>query len=207
MVNIIKRKNGEISILMALFILVLCIMLSGMMDLASRQWGLRETQTKIDIAGTNALYRSIDLNSLKDETLQIIGGGDGISSDGTGSSSVNSSEVESIIRKAYKEELSTIQYGGNYPTIKYSKVKFEYTNKGLGYKGSNASKERPQVSLESVVSYKIATSSVIDNFTGNKDKTFSSSFSNSEFKVTINENANDGTSELLIHSTTRIVLK
>ena len=207
----IKETKGEISILIALFILILCIMLSGLTDIGNRHWGLRETQTKIDIAGTNALYQSIDLNGLRDETLQIIGGGTGITSSGEGTveggnSGISSNEVESIIKRAYEKELSEIKYGKVYPTVKYSTVKFEYTNKGLGYK-TDISRDRPQVSLESVVSYTVDSSPVLDSYTGNKNKDFSSSFSNSQFTVSINESANDGKVELLIHSITRIVLK
>ena len=52
--NIIKNKNGEVSVLVIALIFISCIMVSGLVDISMSQWGIRETQVKLDIAGTNA---------------------------------------------------------------------------------------------------------------------------------------------------------
>lgn len=204
MINKLKEKKGQISVTMVIFIMVLCYMLASMIDIGNRQWGLRETQTKIDIAGMNALYNSVNLDSLRLEVLDI--GGSGISSDGTGADSINSSEYENKVRDEYRRELSAITYGGTRPEIRYTKVDFEYSNTGLGFKGSSA-KSRPQVLLESIVSYTVDSSLVTDRLNLNKGGTVTSSLSNTSFTITVQDTAEDGMALLLIHSETKLVLK
>lgn len=205
MINKLKKeRKGQISVIMVVLILILCYMFASMVDISTRQWGLKETQTKIDIAGMNALYNSVNLDSLRLETLDI--GGSGISSDGSGASSINPSQYETTIRNQYIKELSNITYGGTRPTIKYTKVDFQYTNKGLGYKNTGA-KSRPQVLLESIVSYTVDSSLVTDNINVNKTGTVKSSLSNTSFTVTLQDTAGDGKAVLLIHSETKLVLK
>lgn len=204
MVNKLNEKKGQISVIMVIFIMGLCYMFAGMIDIGNRQWGLREVQTKLDIAGMNALYNSVNLESLRLETLDI--GGSGISSDGSGADSINPSQYEKVIQNAYKNELNTVTFAGEKPTIKYTKVDFQYTSTGLGFKSSNA-KKRPQVLLESVVSYKVDSSTFTDSLNFNKKKTVTSSLSNTSFTVSVSETAEDGMATLLIHSETKLVLK
>lgn len=204
MINKLKEKKGQISVIMVILIMILCYMIAGMVDIGTRQWGLRETQTKIDIAGMNALYNSVNLDSLRLEILDI--GGSGISSDGTGADSLNSSQYESKVRDEYRRELSAITYGGARPEIRYTNVDFEYSNTGLGYKGSSA-KSRPQVLLESIVSYTVDSSLVTDSLNLNKGGTVTSSLSNTSFTISVQDTAQDGMAILLIHSETKLVLK
>lgn len=203
MKNKIKDKKGEVSILIVSLIFIVCIMLSAIIDMAVKQWGIKETQSKLDIAGTNALYNSIDLESLKLEELNI--GGSSISMDGT-SSSLDSSLYTSVVKDNYTKELSKVTYGGKKPTIRYVNVDFLYTNKGLGYSGSSV-KERPQVSLQSVVSYTVSSSTVTDTSGIFNVKTGTSSLSNSTFNIKVEDSSNDGESILVIQSETKIVLK
>lgn len=206
MFNKLKNKDGQISVIMVVFIMILCYILSGMVDLGTRYWGLKETQSKIDIAGMNALYGTVNLESLRLETLEIEGSQNGIASDGTGAESVNPDEYEPIVRNAYREELKKVRYGSRKPEIRFTDVNFEFSDFGLGFKESSA-KKRPQVVLESVVAYKVDSTTLTDKLSGNINKKVSSSHSNTEFTVTINEKAKDGEAELLIHSITRLVLK
>lgn len=204
MINKLKEKKGQISVIMVIFIMILCYMLASMIDIGNRQWGLRETQTKIDIAGMNALYNSVNLDSLRLETLDI--GGSGISSDGTGADSLNSSQYATKVRNEYTKELSNITYGGARPNIRYTNVDFEYSSTGLGYKGSGT-KSRPQVLLESIVSYTVDSSIVTDKLNLDKQATVTSSLSNTNFTITVKDTAEDGKAILLIHSETKLVLK
>lgn len=206
MLKRIKEKDGQISVIMVIFIMILCYILSGMIDIGGRQWAVKETQSKIDIAGMNALYGTVNLESLRLETLEISGGGNGIASDGSGADSVSPSQYEPIVREAYRNELSKVRYGGKSPNIRYTDVNFEFSDFGLGYKDSIA-KQRPQVVLESVVSYSVESTKITDKVSGNINKKISSSHANTDFTITIKENAEDGQAELLIHSITRLVLK
>lgn len=204
MLKKLKQKEGELNILLVVLIMVVCYMLSGMVDISSKQWALKETQSKLDIAGMNALYNSIDLNSLKFEKLDI--GGNSIAMDGSGADSLNSSTYTKIVKDAYVEELRNVTYGGKRPTIRYTNVDFSYTNTGLGYSGSTA-KRRPQVALESVISYTVASSDLTDISGIYNNKSVTSSLSNTKFDISIEDSANDGESILLIHSETKLVLK
>lgn len=202
MKNKIMNKNGEVSVLVVALIFISCIMVTGLVDMSMSQWGIRETQAKLDIAGTNALYNSIDLESLKLEELNI--GGNSISMDGT--SSLVNEGYKKTIQSNYLDELSKVTYGGQKPVIRHTNVDFVYTNKGLGYIGS-ATKARPQVSLQSVVSYTVSSSALTDSAGGFKSKIGNSSLSNTRFDISIEDSANDGESILIIQSETKIVLK
>lgn len=202
MKNKIKNKSGEVSVLVVALIFISCIMVTGLVDMSMSQWGIKETQAKLDIAGTNALYNSIDLESLKLEELNI--GGNSITMDGA--TSLTNEEYKKTIQSNYIDELSKVTYGGQAPVIRHTNVDFVYTNKGLGYVGS-ITKARPQVSLQSVVSYKVASSTLTDSAGGLTSKTGSSSLSNTKFDISIEDSANDGESILIIQSETKIVLK
>ena len=197
MKNKIKNKSGEVSVLVVALIFISCIMVTGLVDMSMSQWGIKETQAKLDIAGTNALY-----NSIKLEELNI--GGNSITMDGA--TSLTNKEYEKTIQSNYIDELSKVTYGGQAPVIRHTNVDFVYTNKGLGYVGSTT-KARPQVSLQSVVSYKVANSILTDSAGGLTSKTGSSSLSNTKFDISIEDSANDGESILIIQSETKIVLK
>lgn len=203
MVKKLQSKKGAVSVLMVVFILVLCYMFGSMLDLGNRYWGIRETQSKIDIAGSNALYNSINEDNLKYEVLDI--GGSAIGIDGSGAGSLTSAH-ETVIKNAYKTELANVKFGNASPEILYTKVDFQYTNKGLGYKGT-ATKSRPQVALESVVRYRVDVSMVTDGVNINKTSTVKSSLSNTSFTVTVKDTAKDGKADLYIHSETKLVLK
>ena len=76
----------------------------------------------------------------------------------------------------------------------------------MGYSGSSV-KERPQVSLQSVVSYTVSSSTVTDTSGIFNVKTGTSSLSNSTFNIKVEDSSNDGESILVIQSETKIVLK
>ena len=80
----------------------------------------------------------------------------------------------------------------------------------MGYNaanGSTSAKSRPQVVLESIVSYDVSSSVLIDEFTRNVKKSVQSTYSNSEFSVTVSDRGKDGKSTVMLHSITRIILK
>lgn len=207
--NAKKNVKGAVSIIMVIFILILVTAFAMLIDLSSSMFGMKEIQSKIDIAGINALYNSIDYTQLRDETLGVVNGGS-ITSSGSLSSDMNERKYVEIIRNKYINELQQIKYPGENPKIQKSEVRFVYNDFGVGYNaanGSTSAKSRPQVVLESIVSYDVSSSVLIDEFTRNVKKSVKSTYSNSEFSVTVSDRGKDGKSTVMLHSITRIILK
>lgn len=207
--NAKKNVKGAVSIIMVIFILILVTAFTMLIDLSSSMFGMKEIQSKIDIAGINALYNSIDYTQLRDETLGVVNGGS-ITSSGSLSSDMNERKYVEIIRNKYINELQQIKYPGENPKIQKSEVRFVYNDFGVGYNaanGSTSAKSRPQVVLESIVSYDVSSSVLIDEFTRNVKKSVKSTYSNSEFSVTVSDRGKDGKSTVMLHSITRIILK
>lgn len=207
--NAKKNVKGAVSIIMVIFILILATAFTLLIDLSSTMFGMKEIQSKIDIAGINALYNSIDYTQLRDETLGVVDGGS-ITSGGSLSSDMNEHKYIEVIRNRYINELQQIKYPGENPKIQKSEVRFVYNDFGVGYNaanGSTSAKSRPQVVLESIVSYDVSSSVLIDEFTRNVKKSVKSTYSNSEFSVTVSDRGKDGKSTVMLHSITRIILK
>ena len=200
-------KKGAVSIIMVFFILTLVASFTLLFDMSYTMFGLREVQSKIDMAGVNALYSSIDLDYLRNEQMGVVNGGGSISSSG----SVNlSSGYTTTIKNAYTQALNKIDYPGENPKVRKTNVTFEYSNFGLGYNAasnSSGARKRPQIVLESIVSYEVPASTLIDEATKSVTKNVKSLHTGSEFKVTIQDAGKDGKKTVLVHSITRIVLK
>ena len=193
---------------MVVFIMIVIFIFTMMVDLATNMWAMKDLQQKIDNAGINALYSSIDISYLKDEILAVNNSGGGIALDGTGKDSVNNSTYKPIIDSAYQQELSKVKFNGANPNIESTRVKFDWTDYGLGYDSSTqtSAKKRPQIILESMVSYLVPASDLVDKRTGNETKRVTST-SSGEYSIVIHETANDGMRKVVIYSNTRIVLK
>lgn len=200
--------KGAISIVMVIFLLAVSAAFTMLIDLSTTMYGMKEIQSKIDIAGINALYNSIDYTYLRDETLGM-SNGDYITSSGGQSSDIGQENYVELIRNNYIRELQSIQYVGVNPQVRKSEVRFEYSNFGVGYNSntSTSAKLRPQVVLESIVSYEVSASILTDEMTRNITKSVKSTYNNSTFSVTISDAGSDGKKTVMLHSITRILLK
>lgn len=201
-------SKGAISILMVIFLLIMCSAFALLIDMSSVMFGMKEIQSKMDIAGVNALYNSVDYDYLRNETLGIVNGGS-ITSTGSMSSDMNQQKYVNIIKNNYINELKSIKYPGSNPVVRKSEVRFEYSDFGVGFNSSSSTvaKKKPQVILESIVSYEITSSTLMDEVTRNITKSVKSSYNNSTFSVTISDVGKDGKSTVMLHSITRIILK
>lgn len=200
------ERKGAISIIMVLFILTLVSSLSLLFDMSYSMFGMREIQSKIDMAGINALYSTIDLEALRNEEMGVINGGGSISHSGVS----NLGNFAPVVRSAYIEELQKIRYHGDAPTVRRAEVSFEYSNFGLGYNSavnSSGAKKRPQIVLESIVSYEVPVSTIIDETTRKVTGSVDSYHQTGSFTVTVQDIGADGKKTVLVHSITRIVLK
>lgn len=200
-----EEKKGAVSIIMVLFLLTLLASFSLLFDMSFTMFGLRDIQSKIDAAGINALYSSIDLEYLRNEQMAIVNNGGSISTSGV----IKSGAYTNTIRNAYTAELNKIDYPGENPKVKRTNVSFEYSDFGLGYNAASVSsaKKRPQIILESIVSYDVPSSTLVDEVTRRVTKSVKSVHTGTDFQVTIQDKGVDGKKTVLVHSLTRIVLK
>lgn len=216
MKNFLKFKNkrkfkdtkGATSTVMVIFLLTMCSAFTLLIDMSSRMFGMKDIQSKIDIAGINALYNSIDYTQLRNETLGVVNGGS-ITSGGTASTDMNEQKYIEIIRNNYKRELNSIEYPGDNPVVRKSDVRFVYSDWGVGYNTANSAsaKRRPQVVLESIVSYEVSASALVDEIGKNVTKSVKSAYNNTTFSVTVSDTGKDGKSVVMLHSITRLILK
>lgn len=205
-----KENKGAVGIIMVIFILTLAGALALLMDISSTMFGMKEIQSKIDMAGINALYDSIDLRYLRNEEMGVVSGGGVISSSGNISSEVLSGNYKSIIETKYRDELNSINYPGSNPKVRKASVTFEHSNFGLGYNSavnSSGANSRPQIVLESIVSYDVSASTLVDEVTRSVTKRVRSVHTGTDFTVTVTDAGVDGMKTVLVHSITRIVLK
>lgn len=200
-----EEKKGAVSIIMVLFLLTLLASFSLLFDMSFTMFGLRDIQSKIDAAGINALYSSIDLEYLRNEQMAIVNNGGSISTSGV----IKSGAYTNTIKNAYTAELNKIDYPGENPKVKKTNVSFEYSDFGLGYNAASVSsaKKRPQIILESIVSYDVPSSTLVDEVTRRVTKSVKSVHTGTDFQVTIQDKGVDGKKTVLVHSLTRIVLK
>lgn len=203
----INSSKGAISIMMVIFLLTLSAAFAMLIDLSSIMFGMKEIQSKMDIAGMNALYNVVDYRYLRDETLGLTNG-ESITSSGTTSFAGTTSTYATLIRNKYNDELRSIKYPGSNPKIEKSRVSFEYSKFGVGYNSSSSSaKSKPQVVLESIVSYEVSASNLVDSITRNLVKRVWSTYDAKDFTVTISDTGQDGKSKVMLHSITRIILE
>lgn len=205
-----KEKKGAVSILMVIFILTLAGAFALLIDMSSTMFGMKEIQSKIDMAGINALYDSIDLRYLRNEEMGVVSNGGVISSSGNMTAEVISGNYKSIIENKYRDELNSIKYPGTNPKVRKANVTFEHSNFGLGYNSavnSSGATLRPQIILESIVSYDVPASTLVDEKTKSVTKKVKSVHTGTDFTVTTTDSGVDGKKTVLVHSITRMVLK
>ena len=203
----VNSKKGAVSIIMVIFLLTISIAFTLLIDLSTTMFGMKEIQSKMDIAGINALYNSVDYTYLRDEALGIQDSGHITSG---GASTADPTKYVDKIRANYINELQSIDYPGTNPVVRKSEVRFEYSNFGVGYNGaagSTSGKSKPQVVLESIVSYEVPSSTFADEVTRKLTKSVKSTYSNSSFSATVEDGGQDGKTTVMLHSMTRVILK
>ena len=205
----IKKENkGAISILIVIFIFILVIAFDGLFGISTSMSSITGLQSKLDIAGLNALYDSVDLNALKDNQLGVVDGGGIITNDGQVNQAVFEGKFKNVIKRKYEDELRRIEFPGKNMKILKTDVDFEYSNFGIGFSSSSSTaRQRPQIILESIISYDVASSSAFDELDRVKGKDIKSVRSGTTINITVTDSGRDGYQTIVVHSVTRLVLK
>lgn len=207
----LKSNKGAYSILAAILILIMATMMTAYVDILNKKWALNEVQTIMDSSGINTLQNQVNNKSLRAEILSLdpdkpnISDGDYADTTDKSFSPSVQQKYKSDMTNYYKQEVDK-QIKGQTNVSEYDvervDVVFSYDNWGLG----ETKKKLPQITLDSVVRMRIKTTSLFDDITKVSSVMYSSR-NNANFTVTYNGTTEDGQSELIVRSVTRLVYR
>lgn len=205
-----SNKRGAFSILMVVLTLILVTALTAYMDILNQKWTLNEVQTVMDTAGINTLQNQVNNAALRAEILSLDAGNNISDQDyadrskGTFTPS-EQQKYKSDMAIYYKSELEKqIKDRTNITEYEVERVDitFSYDDWGLG----KTTKKLPQITLDAVVRMRVEQSGVFDNSIGVR-RTMYSARNNANFTVTYNGKTDDGQTELIVRSVTRLVYR
>lgn len=205
----VKNKEGAFSIIAVMLILIIVTIIAGYTDIIVKKWTINEVQAVMDLSGGNTLKKNVDLNQLYQEKI----GGAGFRSDKSEEQvreelkkAVDKQYLEKI-EEAYRTELSMqVKTNQTIQSVEIEKVQasFDYSTFGLGENRSE--RPRPQFAIDALVRLEVSTSNHFDIGQSYTSQAFSS-FNNSNFSVTVVDEAHDGKQTLLVRSVTRLVYR
>lgn len=182
--HFIKDQKGAISILFVIFAFIALLIITATIDILKESYVINEVQGIMDVAGVSALNASVDKESLRGEKL------------------VYSEDVlKSTYHKIIRERINT-EGVITYRNILKTEVLHKVSNTGLG----QVSKAKEQLWLDSIMVIRVKTSTVFDLFPS-VQKNYYDSKSNSNFSVEVAGETEDGETELIIRSVTRLVYR
>lgn len=201
MINKLKNNKGSFAIISAILIFIVVLCISAYVDMTNKRWIVNEVQGIMDSSGTNTLKSTVDKDYLFKEILAS-------SPQNPIDKNIKQSDTLKYKKKiieAYKIELSS-QVGLN-DTIKDMsisniQVDFDYDKFGLG----KTKKDHPQITLRAVTKMKVDTPLFMDNMNG-IDGNIYDSRNNNNFRVEYEGTNDDGQTELVVYSVTRLVYR
>lgn len=185
MINI-KSKKGVLTIKYVILIMIGIITIVGFFDFTVKSYVFREIQSILDISGVSALQAGVDTTKLRDEIFDV---------------------NESYVRKEYKRMIAkSINEDEMITSFKMrdSDIDFHTYRSKWGVGVSN--KTHYQAKLDSVARVRIKSSEIFDVHPY-ISKRYYNSFSNRYFTVQYNGTSENGETELLIRSVTRVVYR
>lgn len=209
--HILKNEKGAYSILAAIFIVVMALCLTAFIDILSQKWALNEVQTVMDAAGVNTLQNQVNNKALRAEILSLSSSQTDITEEDY--ADVSDQTFTPAEQERYKQEMRAYynaeiarQIQNVDRVVEYDvervDITFSYDNWGLG----ETTRKLPQVTLDAVVRMRVKTTPFFDE-NEQVSKTLYSSRNNQNFTVTYNGQREDGLSELIVRSVTRLVYR
>lgn len=180
----LKNKKGNFSVLFVILCLIGVLIVTAMADILKESYVLNEIQGIMDVAGVSALNASVDKQALREEQFKY--------------------DKDTLITTYHDIINQRINTGDliTYKRIIKTEVKHDISTQGLG----DGSKPSNQLWLDSVMLVRVKTSAVFDVLPG-MQKQFYDSKSNSKFTVQVNGKTEDGNTELIIRSVSRLVYR
>lgn len=212
--KIIEKLNnikGAYSVMITILILIMVMMMTGYVDIMHKKWALSEVQTIMDTSGINTLQNQVNNSALRAEIFSLNNDSDDITDQDYADRATETftpqaqQKYKSDMALYYKAELDN-QIKGRTNVTEYDvervDVTFSYDKWGLG----ETQRKLPQITLEAVVRMKVKQSGVFDNIESIQ-RTMYSSRNNANFTVTYDGQAEDGQTELIVRSVTRLVYR
>lgn len=206
-----KETKGAYAILATVLVLTMASLMAGYTDILHKKWALNEVQTIMDSAGINTLQNQVNNKALRAEIVTLgtdqndVSGEQYANRDTSAFTASEQQKYKSDMELYYKAEMQkqvTKDTGVTSYNVERVNITFSYDTWGLG----TTSKKLPQVNLESVARIKIKQTGIFDNITS-VQRTMYSSRNNANFTVTYAGTTDDGETELIVHSVTRLVYR
>lgn len=184
MMRFFKNKKGSFSILFVILAFIALLVITATTDIMRQAYVINEVQGIMDVAGVSAIRSSVEEETLRGEKFVF--------------------SRERAIANFHNLVNSRIKTGGIivYKNITVDDVHYEFSKQGLGSNAGNAH----QVWMDSYMILRVKSSPVFDMLPGAEEK-FYKSYNNQNFTVTSNGETEDGETELIIRSVSRVVYR
>lgn len=212
--NIIRNKNGSISIIGVIITIIIVTALAGYVSILNSSWVYNEVQSIMDLCSTNALQQSIDSQALRKEILGVSDPSSGssgtdtsIGNNGQLASSVNQTKINNILKSLYQAELNK-NIKTNSMILGVKLVNFEsdlvYSSWGATYGGS--AKSRPQLRLDAITQITLKANSQFDGLNNYKLNMFNAK-NKGNIQISVAGVTGDGKVILTVRTLSRIIYK
>lgn len=209
--HLLKNEKGAYSVIAAILVVILVTCLTAYVDIVNMRWALNEVQTVMDAAGINTLQNQVNNKALRAEIFSLSSSDSDLTDEEY--ANVADETFTPAEQKKYKEEMRDYYYReierqienvtkvAEYDVERVD-ITFSYDDWGLG----ETKGKLPQITLEAVVRMRVKTTPFFDEYSS-VSKTLYSSRNNANFTVTYNGVAEDGLTELIVRSVTRLVYR
>lgn len=179
-----KKKDGAVSIMIVVALLVGVFIIAGSVEIVKRSHTMNEIGYIMDIASVTALRSGVDEEKLRAEEFAI--------------------DKSMVIRNYHSMVDQSLDNYGHIVSHKHVKTKVEGFKEtwGLGQTG----KAREQVLIDSTVLLKVHSNNFFDTIPA-VGKRFYDARSNSDFEITYNGVGEDNLVELSVRSVSRVVYR
>jgi hypothetical protein len=180
----LNDKKGAFSILFVILAFIGVLIMTWAVDVLKESYVISEVQGIMDVAGVSALNASVDKEALRGEEFKY--------------------DKDTLITTYHDIINQRIKTGDviSYKRLMKTEVRHDVSSQGLG----NGSKPSDQLWLDSVMMLRVKTSQVFD-LVPSLQRQFYDSKSSGSFTITVSGQTEDGQTELIIRSVTRLVYR
>jgi len=207
----LKSNKGAYSILSAVLILTMVTVMMGYLDILNKKWAVNEIQTIMDSSGINTLQNQVNNQTLRAQIISLDPDSNDVQ-DGD-YADVVSGDFSASAQQRYQSDMALYYHGelehqmtnGTNVTeyeVERVDVSFTYDTWGSG----ESQRKLPQIVLDSVVKIRVQTTGLFDDMLG-VSRTMYSSRNNESFDVEFAGLTDDGQTELIVRSVTRLIYR
>lgn len=180
-----ENTGGFFSILYVILAFIACIIITGMIDIMKESYSINEVQGIMDVAGVSALNASIDREEIRNDEFKY-----------------NENKAKVVFR-----EIMESRIGNSTMIDSYEIVDLRITNQGVSDFGlGEGNVTAQQIILDSTILLRVNTSMMFDIFP-QVQKQYYRSYLGDSVNVSISGQTEDGQTELLVRSVSRLVYR